>query len=71
MTLTDTENALLRLLSDSPEHVFSRQEILTAVLPGGEQPGTVDTYVSYLRRKISRDIVETVRGHGYRLGTTV
>ena len=34
----------------------------------GEQPGTVDTYVHYLRRKTDPDLVTTVRGEGYRLG---
>ena len=28
----------------------------------------VDTYVHYLRRKLGRDVVETVRGLGYRAG---
>jgi len=69
VTLTPTENALLHLLSDSPEHVYSRDEILSAVFSADDRPGTVDTYVSYLRRKTSRSIIETVRGHGYRLGT--
>ena len=43
-------------------------EVLSAVFQVGEQPGTVDTYVHYLRRKTDRDIVLTVRGRGYRLG---
>lgn len=66
--LTQRENALLRLLSESPEHVFSREEILRAVFSPRDTPGTVDTYVHYLRRKIGRDAVETVRSRGYRLG---
>jgi two-component system response regulator QseB len=39
------------------------------VFDRGEQLGTVDTYVHYLRRKTDRDVVATVRGVGYRLGT--
>lgn len=66
--LTDAENALLELLSASPERVFSRGEILDAVFRSEDSPGTVDTYVHYLRRKTSRDMVETVRAQGYRLG---
>ncbi|KAB1633390.1 response regulator transcription factor [Pseudoclavibacter caeni] len=68
-TLTTTENELLRLLSDSPHHVYSRQEILSAVFSPNDRPGTVDTYVSYIRRKTSKAVIETVRSHGYRLGT--
>lgn len=66
--LTVAENALLELISASPEHVFSRAEILDAVFRSDDSPGTVDTYVHYLRKKTSRDMVETVRAHGYRLG---
>lgn len=66
--LTVAENALLDLISTSPERVFSREEILHAVFGAGDSTGTVDTYVHYLRKKTSRDMVETVRAHGYRLG---
>ncbi len=66
--LTARENALLELISASPEHVFSREEILHAVFSPRDTPGTVDTYVHYLRRKTSREMVETVRAQGYRLG---
>lgn len=66
--LTAKENALLRLLSESPEHVYARAEILQAVFSPTDTSGTVDTYVHYLRRKIGRDAVETVRSRGYRLG---
>lgn len=67
--LTETENALLDVLSESPDHVFSRAEILEAVFSVDDTPGSVDTYVSYLRRKSTPGIVETVRGVGYRVGT--
>lgn len=28
----------------------------------------VDTYVSYLRRKLGREVIRTVQGVGYQLG---
>ena len=34
-----------------------------------EDEGVVDTYVHYLRRKLGRDVVRTVRGLGYQLGS--
>ena len=68
ISLTATENQLLELLSSSPKHVFSREEILQSVFKPDDSPGTVDTYVHYLRRKTSKDLVETVRAQGYRLG---
>lgn len=68
IALTEAENDLLELLSSSPEHVFGRDEILEAVFPGGESAGTVEAYVSYVRRKTVPELIETVRGQGYRIG---
>ncbi len=67
-TLTDRESALLKLFATHPQQTFSRKDILRAVFSPDDTPGTVDTYVHYLRRKTDQRIVETVRGRGYRLG---
>ncbi|HKT56982.1 MAG TPA: response regulator transcription factor [Microbacterium sp.] len=66
--LTPRESSLLRLLAEHPERTFSREQILRTVFNSDDQPGTVDTYVHYLRRKTERDIILTVRHKGYRLG---
>lgn len=66
--LTVRENALLTLLARNPSRTFSREQILREVFDPGDQPGTVDTYVHYVRRKTDVDIITTVRGQGYRLG---
>lgn len=66
--LTVRENELLRLLAVNPSRTFTREQILSEVFDSGDQPGTVDTYVHYVRRKTDVDIITTVRGHGYRLG---
>jgi two-component system response regulator QseB len=71
IALTATETALLELLAASPEHVFSREEILDAVFTTGEAPGSVDTYVHYIRRKSTPEIIETIRGRGYRVGAPI
>ncbi len=68
VALTPTETRLLALLSESPEHVFSRDEILRAVFDSDDALSSVDTYVHYVRRKTSPDVIETVRGSGYRAG---
>ncbi|MCC4249923.1 MULTISPECIES: response regulator transcription factor [Microbacterium] len=68
VTLTATENALLELLTSSPDHVFSREEIAHDVFSSVDAVTSVDTYVHYLRRKCAPDLVETVRGRGYRAG---
>lgn len=66
--LTERESALLRVLAAHPHTTFSRQELLRQVFTDDDTPGTIDTYVHYLRRKTDPDIVTTVRGRGYRLG---
>jgi two-component system response regulator QseB len=68
VALTAAESDLLELLTSSPEHVFSREQILAEVFPGGESVTTVDTYVHYVRRKTTPEIIETVRARGYRSG---
>lgn len=68
VALTSAESELLELLTSSPEHVFSREEILDSVFPGGAA-ATVDTYVHYLRRKSTPELIETVRARGYRTGS--
>ena len=67
VALTQAESEVLELLTSSPEHVFTRDEILASVFPGGSAT-TVDTYVHYLRRKSTPEIIETVRARGYRSG---
>lgn len=69
--LTEKESALLAVLVSQPGTAFTREQLLGAVFDRGEQLGTVDTYVHYIRRKTERDLIETVRGVGYRLGTPV
>lgn len=66
--LTERESDLLKLFVTHPQTTFGRTEILRAVFEATDTPGTVDTYVHYLRRKTDPDIVTTVRGRGYRLG---
>lgn len=68
VTLTATETRLLTLLSDSPEHVFSREDISQAVFSSGDADSSVETYVHYIRRKTDAHVIETVRGRGYRAG---
>lgn len=66
--LSERECALLSVLAASPGQVFTRTQLLKTVFDSADTPGTVDTYVHYLRRKLGRDIVRTVHGTGYRVG---
>lgn len=67
--LTATESALLEVLSGSPDHVFSREEILAAVFSADDSASSVDTYVHYVRRKTTPEMIDTVRARGYRAGS--
>ncbi len=66
--LTDREADLLAVLARRPCRVFTREELLGLVFGGAGAPAVVDTYVHYLRRKLGRGVVRTVRGLGYRIG---
>jgi DNA-binding response OmpR family regulator len=50
--------------------VVSKVELLDNVWDATEDtdPNAVEVYVGYLRRKVGRDMLRTVRGSGYRLG---
>lgn len=63
--LSGREARLLEVLARHPQRVFTRSELLTRVFASADTPNTVDTYVSYCRRKLGRDVVRTVRGIGY------
>jgi two-component system OmpR family response regulator len=70
--LSPTEFRLLRYLLLNAERVLSKQQILDHVWQydfNGDD-NVVETYISYLRRKLDRDddrLIQTVRGFGYTL----
>lgn len=68
--LTKMEYELLKILCESPGQVFSRDALLDKVWGFENFPTTrtIDTHVLQLRQKFSPDIIDTVRGIGYRLG---
>lgn len=68
VTLSPREGELLEHFARSPKQVFSREDLLDMVFIGSDDLGLVDTYVHYLRRKLGKPVVTTVRGIGYRLG---
>lgn len=66
--LSERECELLELLARHPRQVISRDRLLSTIFTDAEDTGVVDTYVHYLRRKLGRNVVRTVRGLGYQLG---
>ncbi|GAA4561537.1 response regulator transcription factor [Micromonospora coerulea] len=71
VALTTREYALLDYLMRHPGQVVSKTELLDHVWDASLEtaPNAVEVYVGYLRRKIGRERLETVRGAGYRLAT--
>jgi len=69
ISLTAREYALLEYLMRRPGEVVSKTELLDHVWDASMEtaPNAVEVYVGYLRRKLGRDCLETVRGAGYRL----
>lgn len=69
--LTAREFALLENLLRHAGQVLSREQLLSHVWGYDFDPGSnvVDVYIRYLRKKLGADVVETVRGMGYRLRT--
>ncbi|WP_133852390.1 response regulator transcription factor [Labedaea rhizosphaerae] len=67
--LSTREFELLRELAARPTVVHTRSTLRRSVFGEASAPSIVDTYVYYLRAKVGRSAVRTVRGLGYRLGT--
>ena len=71
IALTATEFRLLRVLLLNRRRVLSKDQLLDLVWPGGgADPNVVETYVSYLRKKVDQwdpPLLHTVRGVGYSL----
>jgi DNA-binding response OmpR family regulator len=69
--LTAREFSLLETFLRNPGRVLSRMELLSSAWGYDFDPNSnvVDVYVRYLRNKVAEDLIETVRGAGYRLRT--
>ena len=69
VNLTAREFTLIETFMKHPGEVLSREALLSAVWGYDFDPtsNVVDVYVRYLRNKLGADVVETVRGSGYRL----
>lgn len=71
LSLTPTEFRLLWTLAQRPGHVLSRKQLTHACRGTGThiQQRTIDVHVKSIRQKLKHhsEIIETVRGLGYRL----
>jgi two-component system OmpR family response regulator len=65
--LSPREFRLLEHLLRAAPAVVGKEELLDRVWASGDDANVVEVYVGYLRRKLGRDRIETVRGVGYRV----
>jgi DNA-binding response OmpR family regulator len=67
--LSAREFTMLEVFLRHPGQVLSREQLLSHVWGYDHDPGSnvVDVYVGYLRRKLGKQRIQTVRGMGYAL----
>ena len=70
--LSPTEFKLLVALMEAKGHVLSKQQLLEDIWSMGfaDQTNVVDTYISYLRKKLHTDSfqgIKTIRGFGFKI----
>lgn len=72
--LTNSEFHFLQLLMESPERVFSKEQVLEAVSTLRPESNSIESYVYQLRMKIKRnggpDVIDVVKSVGFRLAST-
>jgi two-component system OmpR family response regulator len=69
LSLTALEFAMLEVFMRHPGEVLSRFDLLEHVWDDSyeNRSNVIEVYVGYLRDKLGREVIETVRGSGYRL----
>jgi len=69
LSLTPREFAMLEIFMRHPDEVLSRFDLLEHVWDASyeNRSNVIEVYIGYLREKLDRDTIETVRGVGYRL----
>lgn len=67
--LSKTEFELLMYLVKNKHRVVSKEEILNAIwgIDYYGSDNTVEVYINYIRKKLSPDLIKTVRGVGYKI----
>jgi len=69
LSLTSREFSMLEMFMRHPGEVLTRFELLEHVWDDTyeHRSNVIEVYVGYLRDKLGRDTIQTVRGSGYRL----
>ena len=69
LELSRKEFALLEYLMRNAGRVVSKENIIAHVWDYESDilPNTVEVFIGYLRDKIGKDIIKTIRGFGYKI----
>lgn len=69
--LTRREFALLQVFFQYPRQILSNAQLEDSIygLEQNVESNALSVHIHHLRRKLGQDIIETVRGQGYRLGS--
>lgn len=69
--LSRREYMLLEVLIKRPEQLFTRQQLEEALYSWDDEIGSnaVEVHVHHVRKKVPCEVIKTVRGIGYRLGS--
>lgn len=72
VNLSAKEYALLYTLLSHPNAIRSREVLEQSLYAWGEETAsnTVEVYIHHLRKKLGASSIETIRGLGYRMGST-
>ena len=70
ISLTASEWALLDAFVQRPNAIFSKAQLEERLYSFNDEIGsnTIEVHMSRLRKKLGADLIETVRGLGYKLG---
>jgi two-component system OmpR family response regulator len=68
VSLTPSEWLILDTLLLEPGRVVAKREMAARVIDGASAPiNALEVHLSNVRRKLGRDLIETIRGRGYRI----
>jgi DNA-binding response OmpR family regulator len=70
VTLTSKEFWVLEFFMRKRSHVVSRAQLEESLYGWGDEieSNAIEVYIHRLRRKICPEVIQTIRGVGYRLG---
>jgi DNA-binding response OmpR family regulator len=70
INLTNIEYVILLTMAKVPQKTFTREEIIQTAFNGefGGFDRSIDAHIKNIRKKLSKDIIKTIHGVGYRFG---